>query len=205
MTTLAQLEVMVSRDLGDTANATWSTQEVDDLINRGIDSLADVYPKEVVSTVATVTQGTYTYAVSSFASLYRVDIYTSAGSHRETVTRGTTDHPDAGWELHGGTLYLPIGMSLTTGDTIRGFGYGRYIQLSASSSTTDLDTSGIWAVRVFCQVEAFSGLLSDRTLFQQWQQDSHNTDVTALGLAQLYGQASARWQRERARLRRVRK
>jgi hypothetical protein len=205
MTTLADLRTYVARDLRDVGNDTWDVSELDDLINRGIDALADVYPKQIVTSIATVTTGTYTYSAGTLMSVYRLDVYSSAGSYRETIERGSSDHPDAGWELHGGTLYLPVGMTLTTGDTIRAFGYGRYVQLAASSATTDLDSSGIWAVRVFAEAEALAGLIANRAAFQQWQENSNNTDVTALGLAQLYGQARDRWEMERRRLRRLRK
>jgi hypothetical protein len=205
MTTLADLRVDVAQDLRDTGNATWTVAELDDLINRGIDALADVYPREIVATVATATTGTFQYALAPFISIYRLDRHNSAATFLETIPRGTGDHPDSGWETHQSTLFVPTGMTLTTGDLLRAFGYARYIVLSAATSVTDVDASGLWAVRVFAQTEAFAGLLNDRAAFQQWQSNSNNTDVTALGLAQLYGQAQARWDRERRRLRRIRK
>ncbi len=205
MTTLADLETYCARDLRDTGNATWSTSELDDLINQGIDALADVYPKEIVQTIGTVAANTYSYAASSFTNIYRLDIYTSDGSYRMTLEPGIGDGPNSGWELHGGVVYLPPSYAWTAGDTLQAWGYGRYLQLSASSSTTDLDASGVWAVRVFVQAEAFGRLIADRAKFQQWQSSSNNTDVTALGLAQLAAGARQRWREERNRLRRMRK
>ena len=205
MATLANLRTYVARDLRDTGNATFSTAELDELINQGIDALADVQPTEVVQTFATVAAGVYTYAASSFGLIYRIDIYTSAGTYRATLPHGDGDGPNSGWEVHAGVVYLPPSYTFTAGDTLRAFGYGRYIQLSATSDTTDLSTSGIWAVRVFVQAEAFQRLMTDRAKFQQWQSDSNNTDVTALHLGSLMGQARARWDRERGRMRRMRK
>lgn len=204
MTTLAQIEVMVSRDLRDPTNVTWGTSEVDDLINQGIDALADINPKEIVQTIGTVSAGVISYSVSSFSNIYRLDIFTSAGSYRDTLPHGIGG-ANSGWEMHGGILYLPPAYTFNAGDTLKAWGYGRYIQLSASSSTTDLSSEGLWAVRVFCQAEGFGRLIADRTQFQQWQDLPGNTDVTALALAQLAGAARSRWRDEQRRLRRMRK
>jgi hypothetical protein len=205
MATLSDLRTYVARDLRDTSNATFSTAEIDDLINQGIDALADVRPVEIVQTIGTVAAGVYSYAASSFAGIFRVDIYTSAGTYRTTLPHAYGDGPNSGWEFHGGVLYLPPSYTFTAGDTIQAWGYGGYAQLSASTATTDLTTSGIWAVRVFAQAEAFQRLMNDRAKFQQWQSDSNNTDVTALGLASLMAQARSRWDRERGRMRRLRR
>lgn len=204
MATLSDLRTAVARDLRDTTNATWAVAEIDDLINQGTDALADFYPKEIVQTIGTVAAGVYSYAVSSFSNIYRLDIFTSAGSYRTTFPHGIGG-ANSGWELHGGILYLPTVYALTPGDTLRAWGYGRYIQLSAATDTTDMNSTGIWAVRTFCQAEAFGRLTADRAQLQQWQDLPGNTDVTALALAQLAGSARARWREEQRRLRRMRK
>lgn len=205
MATLSDLRTYVAQDLRDPTNATFSVAEIDDFINQGIDAIADVNPTEVVSTFATVAASVYSYAASAFSLLYRLDIYTSSGTYRDTIPHGIGDGPNSGWEMHGGVVYLPPSYTWTVGDTLRGFGYGRYVQLAASTSTTDLTTSAIWAVRVFAQAEAFQRLLNDRAKFQQWQSDTNSSDVSALGLASLMSQARSRWERERGRMRRMRK
>ena len=204
MATLSDIRTQLARDLRDTTNATWSTAEMDDRINQGIDALAAFYPKEVVSTFATVAASVSSYAASAFTNIYRIDTYDGT-TYMGTVPHGNGDGPDSGWELHNGIVWMPPTYPVATGYTLRAFGYGAYVQLSASSSTTDLDTPGTYAVRVFAQVESFAQLIADRAKFQQWQADSNNTDVTALGLAQLYGGATQRWLRERQRLRKMRK
>jgi hypothetical protein len=202
--TLSDLRTYVARDLRDTSNQTWSTAELDDLINMGIDELASFYPKEIVSNFATVSAGVVSYAASSYTNIYRIDQY-SGTSYMGTLAHGIGDGPDSGWELHAGVLWLPPTFTIPTGYLLRGFGYGGYVQLSASTQTTDLDTSGVWAVRVFAQVEGFSHLLADRAKFKQWQIDPQNTDVSLLQMSQLYQGALGRWAREVRRLRKVRK
>jgi hypothetical protein len=204
VTDLATFVSLVSEELRDTIHATWTTAELTDLVNQGIDALADFFPKEVMQTVGTVSAGVYSYPITGMTNIYRIDIYSSAGSYKQTLVSGIGG-PNTGWELHGGVLYLPPSYLFTAGDTLRAWGYGRYIQLAVSSSTTDLDSTGIWAVVVFCQAEAFGRMMFDRAQFQQWQSSSNNSDITALALAQLAGSARARWRDEQRRLRRLRK
>ena len=203
-TSLSDLRTTVSRRLRDSANGTWSVAEIDDLINQGIDEIADFYPKEIVQTIGTVAASTYSYSASSFSSIYRLDIYTSAGSYRDTFPAGIGG-ANSGWELHGGILYLPPAYSFTATDTLQAWGYGRYIQLSASTDTTDLSQSGIWALVTYCQAEGFAQLVGDRALFQQWQASPGNSDVTAVVLGQLASAAQGRWRNQQRRLRRMRK
>jgi hypothetical protein len=205
MTTLSDLRTQVARDLRDSGNATWTTTELDDLINEGVDALADFYPKEIVSTFATVAAATYSYSASTFSSMYRLDIHNSGATYLRTLPHGIGAGPNSGWEMHGSVVYLPPNLSLTAGELLRGFGYGRYTQLSASSSTTDLDTSGVWAVREFAVAEGYSRLLIDRALFQQWQGNSNATDIGAIQLASLAEAAQRKWDRQKVRLRRPKK
>lgn len=204
MATLSDLRTYVARDLRDTTNSTWSTTELDDFINQGIDELATFYPKEIVSTIGTVSAGVVSYAVSSYTNIYRIDQY-SGTTFMGSLAHGVGEGPDSGWELHAGVLWLPPTYPPPTGYTLRAYGYGPYVQLSASTQTTDLDTSGIWAVRVFAQVEGFAHLLADRAKFKQWQTDQQNTDVGLLQMNQLYGVAASRWARQVNRLRKIRK
>lgn len=204
MTTLADLRTQLASDLRDTSNLTWSTTELDYLLNQGIDALADVYPKEIVQTIGTVSAGVTSYAASSFTNIYRLDVYTSGGSYRAEIPHGIGG-ANSGWEMHGQVIYLPPSYTYTAGDTLRAWGYGRYIQLSAATQTTDLDQSGIWAVLVFARVEALAALVTDRSKYQQWQTNTNGVDTSALGLGQLLSQARNRWRDEKQRLRRMRK
>ena len=204
MTTLADLETTVARRLRDSGNATWTLPELADLINQGIDEIADFYPREIVQTIGTVSAGVISYAVSSYTNIYRLDIYTSAGSYKDTMPAGIGG-ANSGWEMHGGVLYLPPAYSYTTGDTLRAWGYGRFTQLATSTSVTDLDQSAIWALVTYCQAEGLTQLVDGRANFQQWQANSNNTDVTPDSIARLARGAQDRWRASQRRLRRMRK
>lgn len=204
MATLSDIRTTVARKVRDTSNATWSTSELDDTINQGIDAIGSFYPKEIVSTFATIAAGTVTYAASSYTGIYRIDVYNGT-SFMGTLPHSIGDGADSGWELHNGIVHLPPSYTITTGYTLKAFGYSGYVQLAASTSTTDLDTTGLNALYLFCQKELLWPLVADRAKFQQWQTDTNNTDTTSLAMAQIAGAAEARWQREQRRLRRIRK
>jgi hypothetical protein len=206
MTTLLDLRTYVARDLRDTGFDTWSESEVDDLVNMGIDAVGDLYPREAVDAASSISGSTKTYDLATdFTNIYRVDIYSSAGTYKFTLPHGIGEGPNSGWELHGGILYLPPSVTFTSGDGLRVFGYARYAQLSVSSQTTDMDATAIWGARAFARMEGFMSLIADRANYQQWQSQTGNTDVTAIAMAQLAANARRDWDRAKQRLRRMRK
>lgn len=206
--TLSSIRTMVRRDLRDPNGATWTDSEIDDLVNSGIDWLNGFYPKEAIQTTAftqPVSGSVFSVALTDVSWPFRVDSYDSSGKYKETVLPSTSDGPNSGWEVHNGIMFLPPHYTLSSPGTLRIFGYSTFIQLSSSTSTTDMDYSGINAVRVWAQAEAFSRLLSDRVAFQQWQVQSGNSDVSALSMNQIALSNQQRVRREEARLRKMRR
>jgi hypothetical protein len=204
MATLSDLRTYLARDLRDESNSTWSTAALDDFINRGIDSLADFYPREITSDLGTVSASVQTYSASSFMSIYQVDLW-SGTTYKGEVPATIGGSADDGWRLRAGIFYMPAGVTFPTGLTIRAFGYGRYTQLAASTSTTDLDASGIAAVLIFAQAEALARLTTDRAQFSQWAAQPGNTDTGLLAINQAVNLARGRWREEQRRLRRMRR
>lgn len=206
--TLSSIRTMVRRDLRDPNGATWTDSEIDDLINSGIDWLNGFYPKEAIQTTAftqPVSGSVFSVALTDVSWPFRVDSYDDSGKFKETVLPSTSDGPNSGWEVHNGIMFLPPHYTLSSPGTLRIFGYSTFIQLASSTSTTDMDYSGINAVRVWAQAEAFSRLLSDRVTFQQWQVQSGNSDVSALSMNQIALSNQQRVRREEARLRKMRR
>lgn len=206
--TLSTLRTSVRSDLRDTAGATWTDTEVNDLINSGIDWVNGFYPKEAIQTTAytqPISGAVFSVALTSVSWPFRVDIYDGGAKYRETLLPSTGDGPDSGWEVHNNIIFFAPHYSLPDTGTLRIFGYTGFVQLSASTSTTDMDVSAIAAVRVWVQAEAFNRLLSDRVAFQQWQVQSGNSDVSALSLNQIALSNQARIRREETRLRRIRR
>jgi len=199
---------MVRRDLRDPNGATWSDNEVNDLINSGIDWVNGIYPKDAIQTTAftqPVSGSVFSVALSDVNWVFRVDSYDGSGKFKETVLPSTSDGPNSGWEVHDNILFLPPHYTLSSPGTLRIFGYTTFIQLSSDSTTSNLDTTALNAVRVWAQAEAFSRLLSDRVAFQQWQVQSGNSDVSALSMNQIALSNQQRVRREETRLRKMRR
>jgi len=206
--TLTQLRTSVRSDLRDPNGATWSDTEVNDLINSGIDWLSGFYPAEaiqVTSYTQPISGALFSVALVDVSWPFRIDVFTTSGQYRETLGPNSGDGPDSGWEVHDNIIFFPPHYTLPDTGTLRIYGYTGFVQLSANSSTTDLDVAGIAAMRVWVQAEAFNRLLSDRVAFQQWQVQSGNSDVSALSMNQIALSNQARIRREEARLRRLRR
>jgi hypothetical protein len=204
MTTLADMQTTLARRVRDTTNATWSADELADLINAGIGAVSDLAPREIAQTVGTVAANVYTYDASSFSFAYRVDVYASSGELWGEIPI-STQGADDGWSLHGGVLYTPPSWQPPAGSTIRLFGYAAYAQLSSTTSTTDLTSRLQAAVLLFARIEAMDGLLADRAAFGQWQSDPDNRDTTLLALAQTVNILRRRWDVEARAIRKMRK
>ncbi len=206
--TLSTLRTSVRSDLRDTAGATWSDTEINDLINSGIDWINGFYPKggdSVTAYTQPVSGALFSVALADVNWPFRVDVFDGSGKYRETLLPNSGDGPDSGWEVHNGTIFFPPHYAISDTGTLRIYGYTGYVQLSASTSTTDMDVSAIASMRVWVQAEAFNRLLSDRVAFQQWQVQSGNSDVSALSLNQIALSNQARIRREETRLRRIRR
>jgi hypothetical protein len=209
--TFSSLLTSVRRNLRDEGGTTWSDAQIGELVNQGIDAVGSVYPKEIIEIKAYTqpAQGTiFSVSLSAVTWPIRVDIYNSDSKYTETLYPTVGGGVDSGWEIHGGILYFPTNYTFgsDTG-TMRIYGYGEWapITIGVSSSTTDLDTKAQNAVKVFVQAEALSMLTFDRAQFQQWQVGAGNSDISALGLNNLYVAAQQRWRMEKSRIRAMRK
>ena len=98
---LTTLRTSVRSDLRDTAGATWTDTEINDLVNSGIDWLNGLYPKEAIQTTAytqPISGAVFSVALSAVNWPFRVDVYTDADKYRETLwpsssSRRTTFSP----------------------------------------------------------------------------------------------------------------
>lgn len=204
-TTLSDLITSVSRAVRDPDNAVFSTDEITDLINDGIDDASHVYPRELVDYTTVISAGVATYALpSGFETLFRVDIHNASDSYLYSPPAGDGDR-DAGWEVFGSIVYFPPSFLPDDGSKVRLFGYGPYTQLSASTQTTDLDTTGIRLIRAYVTATAFDRLAADRALFQQWQTTTNATDISPIALWRLGATSRSEYAALRNRLRRVRR
>jgi hypothetical protein len=207
--TLAQVRSACRIEIRDLNGSTWSDDEVNQMINGGIDWLNGFYPKEEIISVA------FTQPISgSIFSVslnnedfwpFRVDAYDSSGKFRQTIQPASDAGPDSGWDYFADTLFLPPHYTLSSPGTFKIFGYSHEVQLTSDTATTALNSSALTALRSWVGAHAFERLLSDRVAFQQWQVQSGNSDVSALSMNQITLTNQARVAQEERRLRRLRR
>lgn len=214
--TLAELRAKVLRDLRDPNGDTFTTSQVDDFINMGIVELNRARPIETRTEYSGDTD--FTTDSIPFNYVFRVDL---CRQYNATDTKvWSTLHPSdtshgygaAGWEFFGGKLILGGQLvngienmvELYTADqvTLAVWGYGdRDLLVGDTDEVADFESGqDELAVRAYAQYAGTTALNEDRALFQQWQTDSNNADVSSTQLQGMQGAAEQRWSRMRSRI-----
>jgi hypothetical protein len=205
--TLAQLRGRVSTDLRDPTNKTFTTAEVDLLINQAVVEVSRAHPKEVIeSTPIEIGASEYQCLMES---VFRVELFRDGAYYQTVPPNSSDDSAQGGWDLFAGTLHLPWSMvghfSDEHVDSLRVWGYLPREQMDAEGESLDGDADIESGVRVYAVLTGYQRLVNSRALFQQWTTDSDNTDVSPtqlMGFAQGY---EAQWQRIRQQLRLLRR
>lgn len=224
MATRAQIRTEIRRDLRDPDAKTWSNEEINDLINSGIDAISDLSPIEVAESFEAVFpsfagqnmgKSLEFTPVNKFTTVFRVDVLDSNLRFYETLPISTGNGWGNGWQWFAGKLHLPAAYSYPTfplvvsGDTyervnLKIWGYARHILLEEDSDESDMTDQEKNAVKIYVQAEALQRLMVDRADFQQWQIASGASDMTISELSVLASSARTRWRMETARIRKLR-
>lgn len=226
MATRADIRTQIQRELRDPNGNSWSDEELNDLINSGINAVSDLSPREIREDI------TYTFPYSiaqnafgklkevtptnTFFNIFRVEILNSDSQLHTTLPPSANEGSSGGWEWFNGKILIPenyfypsIAVSVSGNPTeqikLRIFGYGRHPYLTNDVTATTLTDQEQQAVRVYAVAEALSRLMTDRANFQQWQIASGSSDITISELAVLANSARQRWFGERGRLRKMRR
>lgn len=194
--TLAELRASVLRDLRDPAGNAFSSAEVDDYIAGGLADLNAVAPIESSENLAFVV-GQTAYA-TVLKHPYRVEVWRE-GKPLTQVPYNVDNLMQQGWEWFGGTITLPQGylLTLVLGDQLIAYGYTERDYPEVDTDTIECDAGGEFAIRKYATAQGYGSLSSDRALFQQWQAQANNADVTPAGLEGMRTRAEAMWDRER--------
>lgn len=201
--TLAQLEVMLADDIRDAG--TFDETDLIRLINDGIVEINRVYPLHVVDTIA-LAQGT-TYYGTRFSDIYRVEVW-SGSDFVGLIPSGDGNGPYTGWNLYTRTLYIPpnlVGTEMfaayeNLSMQVAGYAKRQLGDVATKTDPLELDPEAALGVRWFAQYRAFQMLMSDRSLYKQWQGQSNNSDVSMPMLLNLVQTASQMWERHRRTL-----
>lgn len=206
--TLAQLRTMVRRDIRDPNTVTFPDADVNDFIDAAIAEVSRIAPLNFFQTIA-YALNTYAY-VTRMTEVHRVEVWDTLASPNSFVffvppaADNNYNSSQAGWEVWAGSLRLPSWLDgLTVGrHSFRVWGYAPYLQLTADADVAEFDDLDLqWAVREYANVRAFEYLLSDRSLFEQWQAQANNTDVSPAAMVNMLQSWQAKWERRRKQLR----
>jgi len=206
MADLAELVVMVARDLRDPTLTTFSEGEVEDLINAGIEEVNRVYPREVIDSIAPIA-ATYSYATVCVQA-FRLEVFRSLAFYA-TLQPNEGEDTQTGWEIWDGALLLPkhmIDQMVPATDVMRLWGYANRAQLEhGGNDDAELDDSAQWGVRRYARATGFALMHADRAKFKQWQAASQNTDTSNNQLQQMVSLYTSEWDRTRNYLRKLRR
>jgi|SRR5215471_3026717 len=207
---LGDLVTSISRDLHDPGNGAFSSVEVTDLINMGIAEVNNLVPKEYREVIPLV-DDQYEYALDPLVNaIFRVEVWRNSDSvmrYFQTVPK-VDGAAGTGWQFFNGSVLMPPSMTWDTSlqDSITVYGYkDRGPMYDDTLDFFDGDLNDEMILRSFCQHTSFERLIASRALFQQWQTQANNADVSATQLIQMGAMYSGEWRSLRARVRRMRR
>jgi hypothetical protein len=222
MPTLEALTDSVYRDLADEAKAVFSTLQVEDFVRGGIAELNRVSPNDGVESITWVidpdTEKITQYEYDILSTLiYRVERRESTYGNAypipeaemgQTVTSGYVFRQTT----NGGHIEFPswwIDQLDPATDTIRIYGYQvrplPYTVEGQESPNIGISSEEEYSIRSYAKSEGFDLLAHDRSLFQQWQGQTNNTDVSPTQMMQMAANAKQDWSRHRGLIRTVRR
>lgn len=205
MTTLAQLQTRLARDLRDPSNGTFSLAMLTDLLNDGVVELSRIAPKEFQEDITG--DGGYAYTLEQEdATVERVEIWT-ANSNEFRVRVPNLYHAvnfnsQTGWEWWNETLYLPkaYGDFATSDYVVRVWGHAAYPLMESSGDDSGMNNDLEEALIEYGTLGGFELMLNERALFKQWQAQQNNTDAGMNSLISAVGLWQSKWERRRKQL-----
>lgn len=224
MTTLAELSDGVYRDLADEAKQVFSVAQVEDFVRAGIADLNRVAPTdgvEVLDLVKDVDGKIIQFEYDTLTNLpYRVEVRRLSDGYAVPMPEAglgqTVSSGYVFWQTaSGGHIELPQYMieglnHLDTEDyALRLYGYQYrplpYTVEGQESPTVPLSPEDEYVVRAYAKSAGFDLLAHDRSLYQQWQGQSNNTDVSPTQITQMAYNAKREWEKVRGAVRVVRR
>ena len=210
---LLTLTPLVSSDLHDPSNLTFSATQVGDIINSALAEIGRICPPEFREDITTVSSTVMDYILqhtifptgSPLVRAFRVEAWDASVTPNQYITQlrpASQEYVSAsatGWECRNGILTLTNSQLYNMFQDIatpflRVWGYGAYPLLDAAGTVTvNLPVEHHYALRVYARVEALRDLTANRELFAQWQSQSHATDITPAQLYQMLNLAQAEW------------
>jgi len=202
---LSELYEKVGRDLRDPAHTTFGLDVLLDFINDGLVELNETKPLQQRFAITDLTQFDDTLP---FVTIYRVDSIRTDGTSGENIIPPNNDAVawQNGWSYFARYLRLPQYMlqqlSPAFDDASIYLQVQGYVDRDALVDDTDVfqgDLEDELLLRRYVKSVGFAALLADRNLYQQWQMQANNTDVSPTQLTNMSGQADQSWRHAKNR------
>lgn len=211
MTTYAQLQAAIARDVHDVDLQTFLADEVKDLAQSALAEVGRLAPfkfREDVTPLANTLDYQLQAAVfpneTPEIEVRRVEIWDATVAPErfyrlvQPATAQPTSLSDGGWECWNGVLSIPyrvLDFMDLDNNFLRVWGYRPYAVPSDDADVIECSNEQEQAVRAFAKVEALAKLLQSRDLFTQWQTRSNNSDISPAGLMNQLSLAREDWRR----------
>lgn len=208
--TLDGLWMIVGRDLTDPDHRVFNVSQLTDFINGGIAEVNRVKPLEDRITSGCFGESGSVYVdPGAIDEVFQVELIAPMGKNHTYVPRQRSGVAMAdGWDFFAGALsfgpvwFARIEELVCRQDwSIRVWGYRPRNPLIAPNDIAEFrDLNDEQAVRLYCRLEAYRALNVDRGLFQQWQQQANNADVSPTQLAGMLGLTEQAFDRQVKRI-----
>ena len=201
--TLSELYARVGRDLRDPEHLTLDLDVLGDFINDGIAEINQVKPPELRLEVTDL-EG---LASLPFSHVWKVEAVRTSGEGQNLIPPNNDGVAwQNGWTYFAHRLELPqatvrwlaqVFEDITV--VIRIYGYYDRDPLADVEDTFDGDLEDEQLLRRYCKALGFEALKADRNLYQQWQAQANNADVSPTQLTAMADAAMADWHRIKRR------
>lgn len=207
--TLSELYAKIGRDLRDADHTTFGTDVLADFIGDGIAEINQIKPNELRLEVTDLD----VLGALPFTHVWKVEVVKADGYGQEVIppnNDGTT-HYQNGWTYFATNLQLPQSVLRVLDQAFIDvtmvlliYGYYDRNPLVDDSDVFDGVLEDEQLLRRYVKALGFQALLADRNLFQQWQVQTNNTDVSPTQLTNMAQSAEAEWNRVKRRAYKVR-
>jgi hypothetical protein len=197
----------VASDLRDPNHKTFSEDQIGALINEGLSELDRLRPWERLAFLVWLPgQMVMTVELQTIIVLEAQNGTDQDWYEVPEATRTMGGIATDGWDQWGNQLYLPKGMIMTNEMGFRCLAYWDRDRLVNNTDVAQLfNGTDEEVVRCYARWTGMESLLHDRALFQQWQNQANNSDVSTTQLLQSASTFKSEWRDLRNRARRLRR
>jgi hypothetical protein len=203
-----KLKDAVASDLRDPSYKTFTEPQIGNLVNEGMAELDRLRPWErYVFLGWSYPSYTMTVSLQTIITIEVQELEDGPWRPVPQSARILEGIAQDGWDQWGDTLFLPQHMLLSADMTFRALTYWERDPFTTVETQVAqfFDMTDEQLVRCYARWAALESLLHDRTLYQQWQTQANNSDVSPTQLLQMASTYKQEWSDLRKRAVRLRR